>query len=572
MGLLFHYYGQRFIEEVPASATIDILYYIVIIGWYCGCSLFAIRTHELSKRSGFFSIWKQERETEGWKKLLRDIPEPIIFIHQSDIIYYNKAVVDLFDINEGEFAKTKEQVWNSLESVTMKYDRSVTLKETLRNSTDGLTQETLFIYKPENNKKRLFMIKSVNTSGVIEYILHDVTAWKDLEKNKAKNQCFDILLATASHDIKTPLNVMLGVIDVLSDFVNSYRGKEQINVALSCGQRMLYYLKGLDFIRQINTNTLQPNRIQFNPSDVASKIIKGMEFSAQAKNLTLGMSVDGPVPKIICTDKEIYSIILQNLMENAIKYTFTGGINVTLSFDNRVNTLSTAISDTGIGMTEEQQQSIGVLFKKTRSQTILNPQGLGLGLYLAKTLTNQLDGEFSVESVPGKGTIAKFMIKCDDPREGYIAITDSLRGKMSSITLPEMTTTKLSCECAKVLLVDDEPFNLLVFSAYLDSVKMTADKAVNGQLALDLIDKKAANECCKGYSVIFMDINMPVMDGIESALKITELVKQGKIPECKVVAVTAAKGLDRPEVYSEYVSRGFTELCKFFDILTNNSG
>ena len=562
--LLFYSYGSRFINEPILCGSIDIIYYIVIFLGFSACSLFAVWTNEVNKRQSFFGICMQERETEGWKKLMRGIPEPIIFVNKNEIVYFNKAVLELFEIKEEGFDTAKQLVWDSLGKLLAKLDNSLTLKHLMKNSEAGLPQEALFVYKSGTSQKRLFMIKSVDTSGVIEYIFHEVTAWKDLEKNKAKNQCFDILLATASHDIKTPLNVMLGVIDVLADSPTTPGGKEQVNVALSCGQRMLYYLKGLDFIRQINTNTLIPDVVNFNPREAATKVMRTVEFSAHAKSLSLEIIINENMPKQITSDKDMYSIILQNLLENAIKYTFSGGITLSLSFNSSKNILETVISDTGIGMTTGQLNNVGVLFKRSRSQTIMNPQGLGLGLYLAKTLAKKLNGEVTLESTPGRGTSASLFIKCEEGSVDSEAISmEEMQTRLSLPTFPDIQN-KPSCECAKVLLVDDEPFNLMVFSAYLKGLNIKVDKAVNGQLALDMVTKRAEEcEVCKGYAAIFMDINMPVMDGVESTTRITELIKQKKIRDTKIIAVTAAAGLDKPEVYAGYVAKGFTQLRNF---------
>ena len=269
------------------------------------------------------------------------------------------------------------------------------------------------------------------------------------------------------------------------------------------------------------------------------------------------------MPTVIVSDKDMYSIILQNLLENSIKYTFTGKVEVVLSFDEQDNTLTTEVTDTGIGMTDQQQHNIGLLFKRSRIQTQMNPQGLGLGLFLAKTLAQQLEGDLMLESTIDKGTTASFTIKNDLLQSpGSLSIGALQTGLYYSIKQPESPMNfNTTCKCTKILLVDDEPFNLLVFSAYLKGVKAASDKAVNGKIALDLIMEKAEHgKCCKGYSIIFMDINMPVMDGIQSTVKIAELAKDGKIPNCRVVAVTAAAGLDKPEVYNGYIAKGFTEL------------
>ncbi len=224
--------------------------------------------------------------------------------------------------------------------------------------------------------------------------------------------------------------------------------------------------------------------------------------------------------------------------------------------------MATTVADTGIGMTEKQQNNIGQLFKKSKAQyNNLNPQGLGLGLFLVKTLSQQLDGALTVHSVEKKGTTASFTIS------GYSSaspVHDDVSSERFTATLSTRAIPLyFTCGCAKVLLVDDDPFNLVVLSAYLASINVKADKAENGKIALEMIEQKAdSQECCSGYTAIFMDINMPVMDGVEATGKIHEMVRAGTIPQCYVVAVTAAADLDKPDVYANYIAKGFSKLCK----------
>ena len=125
------------------------------------------------------------------------------------------------------------------------------------------------------NTKKWITVKSIRSEGlennevVTEYIFQDITALKVLERNRAREQCFDLLLATSSHDIRTPLNLILGVFDVLSDLVKTPTGMQQINLARCCGQKMLIYLKGLNYIRQIKFGTLSSEKILFDPMEVS---------------------------------------------------------------------------------------------------------------------------------------------------------------------------------------------------------------------------------------------------------------------------------------------------------------
>ncbi len=573
MVMTFYYYGERFIQEGTYGAIVDTLYYIVIFAWFVGCSIFGVRTHELVQRESFYSRLMQERETEEWKRLLDGLPGPVIITDRDQISFFNRATLELLGISHsGDFETQKEQLVDQLSHLMLKKSKRSLQSIIAAYPQDEslLGEELLFVHR-RDDRKRVVSIKCVRTTscdngtdtGGAEYIFHDITALKDLEHNKAREQCFDILLATASHDIRTPLNVMLGVFDVLTDCVTTASGKEQISVARSCGQRMLSYLKGLTYIRQSNLGTLAVKKILFCPDDAARGILHAMEFSAQAKSLKLSLSVDAEVPPLICSDRDMYEVVLQNLLENALKYTFTGGVSLKLSYDKRARQLSTEVADTGIGITPEQRESLGQLFDKKKLHC-LNPQGLGLGIFLAKTLSQKLEGDLELTSSREHGTAAQFSVHCYPPED---ACPERERPVDPGSPLSTSIPISMECSCTKVLLVDDEPLNLVVLSAYLAAAGVRADKAENGQLALECVLNKAEiGECCSGYSVIFMDINMPVMDGIEATGKIVDLVKLGKIPQCHIVAVTAAAGLDDPAIYDGYVAKGFTELC----IIPNN--
>lgn len=567
MASLFYYYGSHFMTESILPRCLDICYYIAVIGWFVGISIYTVRTNEFIQRETFFSKRSLVDEIKKWKEFLGKLPEPIIFTHHGEISFFNSATLEFLKIQQNEnedFDTQKMEVETKLANLKQK-GTDKTLKSIMENrEIINANGEHLFVQKNHREKKRL-TLKTVKTRGnndnneVMEYIFHDVTALKELERNKAKEQCFDIMLATVSHDIRTPLNLILGVLDVLSDCINSEKGKEQLCIARSCGQRMMHYLKGLSFIREINTGKLSITKKLFSPSEIANSVINTIAFSAQAKNLSLNINISPSIPTVICSDKEIYAIILQNLLENAIKYTFTGGVIVDLLYDKVSEMLLTDVTDTGIGMTPDQINNIGILFNKSGSQRSLNPQGAGVGLYLTKTLANKLDGELIVKSTPNEGTTAHFKIKCyKDEDDEFKENPPPIYTKCSDNTL-----CTFICTCTKILIVDDEPFNLMVLSAYLNSIGLKADKAENGEIALKLIKNKAeSGNCCSGYSVVFMDINMPVMDGVEATIRICDMIRENKIPKCHVVAVTAAIGLDKPNVCAMYIKRGFSELCK----------
>ena len=497
------------------------------------------------------------KETNEWKKLMEDLPEPVIFARDGRIIFYNQATLNMLELDDYSDNVMVSNILDNLSWLKQKKSKEPLSNIITKNEKQMLISESHFTgYK--NGTKRWITVKRIESEGdadVIEYIFHDMTAMKHLEQDRAREECFDILLATASHDLRTPLNLILGVIDVLADFVNTPMAIEQINAARCCGERMIYYLKGLTYIRQINFRTIKPMNRFFDPVKLTNRIIRSLEFSAKAKNLFLKLEAKSNVPDNICSDKDMYAIIFQNLLENSIKYTYKGKISVKIFFEEEDTKLITEIKDTGIGMNNNQLSNVGMLFNNKKDTCNLNPQGLGLGLYLAKSLAQHLQGSLDIHSKKDIGTIACFSIIGN--------IEDTIKVEKKKSVIPNIPKD-FRCDHPKVLIVDDEPLNLLILNAYLNSVNIKADKAENGELALRKINEKSKLTCCNSYSVIFMDINMPVLDGIETTERIVEMTKKGIIDSSPVVAVTAAANLEDPIIYNEYVAKGFKELCIIF--------
>ncbi len=590
--LMFYYYMPKFLSETTVAATIlDILYYSLLICWAACCSVMAIRAYELTDRRRYFSIKQQEKEIKEWKRLLEDLPEPVVFSHRGRISFFNSATLDMLGAADTTtFAETSTELTSSmivegLRKIRMK-GRNLTLLDFIMEKVGTeLTAEASFVYRKGTDKRNLTIRctkpASPGEDRLSGFIFHDMTAFKALQKNKVKERCFDVMLATASHDIRTPLNIMMGVLDMLEEYYPlSDECKKQVKVVRDCGQRMVLYLNGLTLISKIDTGTLELKKHTFRPAALAMGILDNMELSAQTKHLSLMTRFDPSLPDQVCADEEMYTVVLQNIMENALKYTFDGGATISLAYDQDTATLHTDVIDTGIGMSPEQVRDAGELFKKISCE--LNPQGIGLGLFLAKMLSRRMGGELKISSQQGRGTTVSFAVKtsplCEAVPNMLSASTMPLPWRDSKLPttlslIPEskaeleLETVRViplvkacDCDCAKILIVDDEPLNLVVLAGYMKSLHTKVDQAENGQIAIDMIERHAQKRCCQGYKVVFMDINMPVMDGIRATNIIRDYVKKGRIDKCSVVAVTAAARLDQPEVYGRYIAEGFAEL------------
>ena len=239
----------------------------------------------------------------------------------------------------------------------------------------------------------------------------------------------------------------------------------------------------------------------------------------------------------------------------------------------------------GIGIGQEKIKGLFKLFRKEYNAESLNPQGMGMGLYLANKLSKRLGGNIVVTSKEGEGTKISFYINAKIIEKSSVNIDfvgktldlnyeedDTLEFK-ELVKIPTMCSTmmeikrkklKRSCNCSKVLIVDDEALNIYVLQSYLRSVGIESDTAINGREALNMIDKKYCNKCNSRYEVILMDINMPIMGGIECTREIQRRIETHKIPHTNIIAVTAAAHLEDAHIFSEYQTIGFSKICKFF--------
>jgi CheY-like chemotaxis protein len=226
--------------------------------------------------------------------------------------------------------------------------------------------------------------------------------------------------------------------------------------------------------------------------------------------------------------------VLYNILSNSVKYTFNGEITIILSSHN--NVLTTQIADTGIGMTEEKQQHIYKMFSNNTNADIT---GIGIGLYLSKKLLDFLHGDLYLVSQINKGTDIMFWmpIKCAEnvmdslmPQNEPISCIFPVELSTSSINKAVLTENRFG-----ILIVDDNPMCLSVLKTLLSKIgNFKVYSAYNGKQAIDLYKEK---NCL--IKLVLMDINMPVLNGIDSCKEMLSLQKQNNWQSIQVIAVSA---------------------------------
>jgi CheY-like chemotaxis protein len=273
--------------------------------------------------------------------------------------------------------------------------------------------------------------------------------------------------------------------------------------------------------------------------------VKIIKFQAEQKGLYIETKELGTIQQIVLCDELRMRQVLINLLTNAIKFTSSG--TITIDCYMKENLLCIAITDTGIGIKE---CDIGRLFRdfsRLEDSKELNPSGTGLGLSLCKNLMQIMNGSISLHSDYGVGSTFTISIPsaCLTRDASYTVIPDEKNSvekvaplfinpgrKIQNISLKSSMTL---IRIPTVLIVDDNVYNLYALKSLLTSLNILCDTAYNGKEAAELVRKKKL----QNYSLVLMDLEMPIMDGLEATKLINSMHTEGKIPQIKIIGLTA---------------------------------
>ena len=355
-----------------------------------------------------------------------------------------------------------------------------------------------------------------------EHLLHSNAARAEAEKaNRAKSE----FLANMSHELRTPLGIVLGITDLVAkDMITPEEREKNLEIMRRNGERLLRLINDILDLEKVEAQKLTMENIEFSFPDLISEIITDFQAVAKEKNLDLLVTSQGAVPRIVISDPVRLRQVVDNILANAIKFTENGTIEFNLKADG--GAIEITVKDSGIGLTEEQQNCLFEPFTQGDSSHTRKYGGTGLGLALAKRIAQALGGDVNlIESVLGKGST--FMISLN-LRLGKRNDVSNISGKVES-------TRPANLSGRNILLAEDSPDNAALFVMYLKHAGANVDVAENG---LEAVNKVRT----KNYDLVLMDIQMPVMDGFKAT---KELRKQGfKLP---IIALTAHALNDQKE-------------------------
>ena len=329
--------------------------------------------------------------------------------------------------------------------------------------------------------------------------------------NKAKST----FLANMSHEIRTPMNAIIGFSELLLKMDISEKVRSHVEDIRWSSNSLLAIINDILDISKIESGKMELVCNNYFFHTLLSDILLIIEPQAKKKGLAFHMNVEKEIPKELYGDKIRLRGVLINLLNNAIKYTKEGSVtfNVAIvSKDDETVTLSFEVQDTGVGIPKDEQENLFKSFSRLDQKVHYGVEGSGLGLAISYGYVTLMNGEITVESTYGKGSVFTAILKqrIIDPAP----VNDEYLKTKSSQS--DTTSEKLTISGIHVLVVDDNLVNLRVASSILSSYGLTVDTSSSGADAISL---------CKDnhYPLIFMDQMMPEIDGVEAMKQIREL-------------------------------------------------
>lgn len=481
-----------------------------------------------------------------------------------DVQEKRKNIVRQINRTEYSIIRQSTDITDQLRRILGEYE-----KEELNNSFRKIRQREQVVNTTTN------IIAWIAPSAIVIILLFSFFILRDISRSQryrrkleAANLYADQLLKsreklilTVTHDIKSPLGSIIGYIELLNNTEMTNRQGYFLKNMKGSSEHILKLVTNLLDLSKLESNKMPLEEVVFNPSQLFQEVCDSFIPMAQVKNLRLTSLINKDLDRDYKGDALRIRQILSNILSNAVKYTNKGNIHFSTIIRETDDKVVLTIKDSGPGMTREEQDMIFREFTRLSSASAI--EGTGLGLTITLKLVELLDGKITLKSAPGEGScfVIELPLKRIFQAEKQAVRIEAVPNE-SAPRLPETVSGGL-----RVLLVDDDPLQLEMSSALLQSRGILADKTTQPEKILELLRTKP-------YDVIFSDIQMPDTDGFA----LVQLIRQSGLPRAATIPVVALSA-NSEKTEKEYQEAGFTAYLnkpftstQLFEVLEKVSG
>jgi len=406
---------------------------------------------------------------------------------------------------------------------------------------DFKTALTVFFFLGVLVVALILVISNIFIAGLLIPLRETMLSLEAASRTKSE------FLANMSHEIRTPMNGIIGFSELALDDRNvPTKTRNYLEKIKASSEGLLEIINDVLDVSKVEAGKIIMENIPFDLHEVFNACRNIVAHRAEAKDITLFCYAEPTIGKKIIGDPGKLRQALLNLLANSVKFTNRGTVKlmsaITGSTDSSV-TILFEVKDSGIGMNEEQLATIFNPFVQADSGTTRKYGGTGLGLTITKKLIEHMGGKISVESAPGIGTKFSFSLTFST---GDIA-NEAAAGEDTTVA-----TKKPWFKETEILVCEDNEMNRMVITEHLKRVGISAVLAENGKIGLEAVEKRMADSDKKPFDLIFMDIHMPVMDGLEAVTQLRQT--DNKTP---IVALTANIMSDDRKTYLEHGMSGY---------------
>jgi signal transduction histidine kinase len=458
--------------------------------------------------------------SEGLKKII------VVDDNPENLIALRNTLKDLYEVYPGISAarmfKLLEHIQPDLILLDVEMPEMNGYEAIKKLKSDDKTREipVIFLTSMTDEKSEIEGL----SLGAVDYIrkpfvtlplLQRIKTHLSLEEHKLEAQkashAKSEFLSHMSHEIRSPLNAVIGMINIATKTDDPQMIKNYLEKAGNASKYVMGVINDILDMSKIEANKLELSFAEFNFESMVTNIIDITSVRAEEKNQHINVNVNKDIPKVLISDELRLSQVITNLLTNAIKFTPENG-KVELSAEkteesygeNGEVTLKIAVADSGIGISPEQQKKLFTSFNQADSSITKNFGGTGLGLAISKRIVELMQGTIWIESELGKG--AKFILTVK-AKKG----TDNAGKSLSAPSPAESKEADLNFKDYTVLIAEDIDINREIIFALLETTGITIDFAENGKLAVSMFAEQPGK-----YNLILVDVHMPEMNGDEA--------------------------------------------------------